>query len=241
MKSHMGISKNPTPRHQDTKKDFVFGASKAKKTIFRGATRRITTLFLDIGGVLLTDGWGRGFRDRAAQRFGLNAEELENRNSQALDTFELGKLSLDEYLSGVVFFKKRPFSRERFRRFMFAQTQSYPDAIRLVQKIKALYELKVVVVSNESRELNDYRIKKFKLEEFVDFFISSCYVGLRKPDADIFRLALDTARVPPRQVVYLENTPQFVQVAQGLGIHGVLHIDLETTRTKLAALGLRHD
>jgi putative hydrolase of the HAD superfamily len=201
----------------------------------------ITCLFVDIGGVLLTDGWGRGFRDRAVEKFGLNSEELESRHGQAGDTYELGKLTLDEYLERVVFYKKRPFSREQFRQFMFAQSKAFPEMIRLVRRIKALYELKVVVVSNESRELNDHRIRKFKLEEFVDFFVSSCYVRIRKPDADIYRLALDTARVAPKRVVYIENVHMFVHVAEGLGIRSVLHRDIGTTRAGLASLGLRHD
>lgn len=206
-----------------------------------GKTLSITCLFVDIGGVLLSDGWGRGFRDLAARKFGLDSGELESRHSQAGDTLELGKFTLEEYLDRVVFHQKRPFSREEFRRFMFAQSKPYPEMIRLVRGIKALYGLKVVVVSNESRELNDHRIRRFKLDEFVDTFVSSCYVRLRKPDEDIFRLAMDTARVPAQRVVYVENTPMFVRIAEGLGIRSVLHGDFETTRAELASLGLRHD
>ena len=93
-------------------------------------------------------------------------------------------------------------------------------------------------MSNESRELNAYRIQKFKLDGFVDSFISSCFVGLRKPDVEIFRLALDIAQAAARQVVYIENTPLFVQIAEGLGIRSVLHTDYKTTCAKLSALGL---
>jgi putative hydrolase of the HAD superfamily len=101
--------------------------------------------------------------------------------------------------------------------------------------------LKIVVVSNEARELNVYRIRKFKLDGFVDCFISSCFVHLRKPDAEIFRLALDIAQTPADQVVYIENTPLFVQVAEGFGIRSILHADYSATSAKLAAFGLRHD
>jgi putative hydrolase of the HAD superfamily len=100
--------------------------------------------------------------------------------------------------------------------------------------------LKIIVVSNESRELNAYRIRQFKLDGFVDAFISSCFVRLRKPDADIFKLALDVAQTPARQIVYIENTPLFVQIAEGLGIRSILHTDYKSTRAKLAALGLQN-
>ena len=201
----------------------------------------ITALFLDIGGVLLTDGWGHGFRKLAANHFKLNWVEMENRHSQAFYTYEEGKLTLEEYLGRVVFYKKRPFTRIQFRKFMFAQSKPYPKTIELVRKLKAKYGLKIVVVSNEGRELNSHRIRKFKLNGFVDVFISSCFVHLRKPDTDIFRLALDIAQAPARQVVYIENTPMFVQVAEGLGIRSILHTDYRSTRAKLASLGLPND
>ena len=110
--------------------------------------------------------------------------------------------------------------------------------IKLIARLKAHYGLKITVVSNESRELNAYRIRKFKLHEFVDSFISSCFVQLRKPDVEIFRLALDIAQAPARQVVYIENTPMFVQIAEGLGIRSILHTDYRSTCAKLSALGL---
>lgn len=121
---------------------------------------------------------------------------------------------------------------------MFAQSKPYPKMIDLVRRLKARCGLKIVVVSNEARELNAYRIRTFKLDGFVDFFISSCFVHVRKPDTDIFRLALDIAQTPARQVVYIENTPMFVEVAESLGIRSVLHTDYSSTCAKLASFGL---
>jgi putative hydrolase of the HAD superfamily len=198
----------------------------------------ITALFLDIGGVLLTDGWGHVSRKLAAKAFDLNPEEMESRHNQAFDTYELGKLTIEEYLSRVVFYEKRPFTPAQFRKFMFAQSKPYPKMIELVRKLKVRHGLKVAVVSNEARELNSYRIRKFKLDGFVDLFISSCFVHLRKPDADIFRVALDIAQVPANQVVCIENLLMFVQVAEGLGIRGICHTDYTSTCAKLASFGL---
>jgi HAD superfamily hydrolase (TIGR01509 family) len=201
----------------------------------------ITTLFVDIGGVLLTDGWDHHARKRAAANFKLELAEMEDRHHRICDTYEEGKLTLEEYLDQVVFYRKRPFSRAQFRRFMFAQSKPYPQMIELVAQLKVRHKLKIAVVSNEGRELNAYRIRKFKLDGFVDSFISSCFVHFRKPDADIFRLALDIAQTPARHVVYIENTPMFVQIAEGLGIRSILHMDYRSTCTKLASLGLHND
>ena len=201
-------------------------------------TSSIRALFLDIGGVLLTNGWDHTMRQQAAEKFGLDYEEMNERHHLTFDTYEAGKLSLDEYLDRVVFCRERHFTHEVFKEFMFAQSQPYPQMIKLTESLKARYRLKVAAVSNEGRELTAFRIKKFELGTFIDFFVSSCFVHYRKPDPDIFRMALDMAQVSPEHVVYIEDRPMFVEVACSLGLHAIRHTDVETTRTALAELGL---
>ena len=200
----------------------------------------ITTLFLDIGGVLLNNGWDHIARRRVAKHFKLEWAEMEERHRLTYETHEEGKLTFDQYLDRVVFYRKRPFTRAQFRRFMFAQSKPYPETIALFAQLKARYGLKIAVVSNEAREVNAYLIRKFKLDRFVDSFISSCFLHLRKPDTEIFRLALDISQAPARQVVYIENTPMFVQIAEGMGIRSILHTDYKSTCAKLASLGLEN-
>ncbi|MDO9048296.1 MAG: HAD family phosphatase [Methylobacter sp.] len=203
-------------------------------------TTAITCLFVDIGGVLLTNGWDHHIRKLAATDFKLDWGEMEDRHHLNFNLYEEDKLTLEDYLDRVVFHQERPFTPAQFRDFMFAQSQPFPEMIELVAQLKIRHGLKIVVVSNEAREINAYRIRKFKLDAFVDFFISSCYVHVRKPDKDIFRLALDIAQVPAEQIVYIENTSLFVQVAESLGIRSILHTDYKSTCEKLAALGLEN-
>ena len=201
----------------------------------------ITTLFVDIGGVLLTNGWDHHARRRAATHFNLNYAEMEDRHVLNFAAHEEGRVTFQEYLNRVVFYKKRSFTRAQFRAFMFAQSKPYTKMIEMVRNLKARYGLRIAVVSNESREVNAYRIRKFKLGGFVDTFISSCFVHARKPDVEMFRLALDVAQAPPRHVLYIENTPMFVQIAESLGIRSILHTDYKSTRAKLASFGLQSD
>ena len=199
----------------------------------------IAAVFTDIGGVLLTNGWDRGSRRKSIEYFKLDDEETEERHHLCFDTLEVGKITLDEYLDRVVFYKRRSFTRDDFWEFMCNQSQPLPHMLRLMQQLKKKHRLKIVVISNEGRELAEYRIKQFKLDSFVDFFIISSFVHFRKPDADIFRIALDIAQVLPKQVVYLEDRPMFVQVARTLGIHGIHHLDRNSTGERLAEIGLR--
>ena len=200
----------------------------------------VTALFLDIGGVMLTNGWDRKAREAAAKKFSLDLDELNDRHRMTFDTYEAGKLSLDEYLDRTVFCRQQPFTIDDFRSFMYAQSAPYQEMIDLVKALKARHKLKIAVVNNEGRELNEHRIKTFRLNEFVDFFISSCFVHFRKPDHDIWKVALDIAQVPKEDVVYIDDRAMFVQVAQGLGLRGIVHNykNVGQTRDALAAMGL---
>ena len=197
-----------------------------------------TCLFLDIGGVLLTDGWNHHSRERAVIHFNLDWTEMDERHRINFAVYEEGKMTLEEYLGRVIFYQQRAFTQAEFRDFMFAQSEPYSEMIALISRLKIGHQLKIAVVSNEARELNAYRIEKFKLGAFVDFFISSCFVHTRKPDIEIFRLALDIAQVPVGQIVYIENTAMFVEIAQGLGIRSIVHTDYKSTRAQVSAFGL---
>jgi putative hydrolase of the HAD superfamily len=199
----------------------------------------IRALFLDLGGVLLSNGWDRGSRELAAERFGLDRKEMDERHRLNFDTYECGKMTLRQYLGRVVFYQRRSFSEQDFRRFMFHQSKPFPEMIELVRKLKARYGLKVAVVSNEGRELTEHRVRTFELASFVDFFVFSCFVHLRKPDEEIYRLALDIAQLSPTEVAYLEDRALFAEIAKGLGIRAIHHVDYASTVEKLAGLGLK--
>ncbi len=205
----------------------------------RKARSKIRCLFLDIGGVLLSNGWDHQARKKAAVHFNLEYATLEANHQINVCVLEEGKLTLDGYLDRVIFTQKRPFNRGQFRHFMFAQSKPHPEMLGLFARIKRQYGLKIAVVSNESRELNAYRVAQFDLSAFVDFFVSSCFVHIRKPDLDIFRIALDIGQTPADQIIYVENTPLFVDLADSLGIKSVLHVDYASTVRKLASFGLR--
>jgi putative hydrolase of the HAD superfamily len=199
---------------------------------------QISTLFLDIGGVLLTNGWDSKNRKVAAMVFNLDPDELEERHHLTFDTYEVGKISIEDYLKRIVFYQERPFTMAEFQVFMFKQSHPFPDMINLIIQLKEKYGLKIATISNEGRELTVFRIRTFKLNEFVDFFISSSFVHFRKPDVDIFKIALDTAQVPASQGLYIDDRLMFVQVAEELGLRGIHHVDYQTTVSRLAEYGL---
>ena len=199
---------------------------------------KITTLFLDIGGVLLSNGWDPEFRREAAEKFHLDIAEMEYRHGLMFVTYEEGRITIDEYLDRVVFYKKRDFSYTEFKDFMYSFSTPDLEMITLIKKIKHQYGLKIIAVSNEVRELNAYRINTFKLNKIVDFFVSSCYVHLRKPDPAILRLALDGAQVPINEIVYIDDVQTFVDVATDMGIKSICHKDCLSTAKTLTQLGL---
>jgi putative hydrolase of the HAD superfamily len=199
---------------------------------------RPTALFLDIGGVLATNGWDRSMRRRAAEKFDLDFNEFDERHHLIFDAYELGRLSLDEYLERAVFYELRPFSREAFKSFMFAQSQALPAMIELVWQLKSRYRLQTAAISNEGRELSEYRIQALRLPRLIDFFVCSCFVHCRKPDIEIYRMALDIGQVAAEQTIYIDDRAMFVEAGRSVGMYGIHHVNAETTRANLARCGL---
>ncbi|NII27663.1 HAD family phosphatase [Pseudoflavitalea sp. X16] len=198
----------------------------------------IKTLFLDMGGVILTNGWGQASRRQAAEKFSLDFNEMNERHKLAFDAYEAGKMTLHEYLQMTVFYTPRPFTPEVFTEFMYQQSQPLPDMLQFVQQLKAKYGLKVIALNNEGRELNDYRIRTFGLDRFIDAFVSSAFVQLRKPDIAIYKLALDIAYTKPAEALYFDDRLLFIEAARSLGINGVHHTSVENTRQELLQYGM---
>ncbi|MEO8859918.1 MAG: HAD-IA family hydrolase [Ginsengibacter sp.] len=188
-------------------------------------------LFSDIGGVLLSNGWGHESREAAAKKFGIDYGEMDVLHDFIFNVYEMGKISLDVYLDTVVFNHPRNFSREVFKEFMFDQSVELPKILSwLIDWKRRNPMVKIISINNEPKELNEYRIEKFKLHNFFDAFISSCEVGMRKPDPGIFRLALGIAQAKPAECLYFDDRRMLVEAAKKEGIHAHHHKNFEETK-----------
>ncbi len=200
-------------------------------------TSEIRVVFFDIGGVLLSNGWGHLSRQKAAKKFNLKYEEMEVLHNFIFNVYEIGKITLDEYLDTVVYNHPRDFTREDFKTFMFAQSVELPDMLPWLKEWKKKNRrIKIISINNEGKELNEYRIKKFSLHDCFDAFVSSCHIGRRKPDPGIFHLALSIAQVQPEQCAYFDDRLMLAESALKLGIYSFHHRDFETTKIILEGL-----
>ncbi|HEV7622043.1 MAG TPA: HAD-IA family hydrolase [Flavisolibacter sp.] len=192
-------------------------------------------IFFDIGGVFLSNGWGHESRQKAAELFGFDYAEMNVLHEFIFNIYEIGKINLDEYLEITVFNKPREFTKEDFKAFMFAQSVELPDFLQWVINWKRSNngKFRIISINNEGKELNDYRVKKFKLHQCFDAFISSCEVGMRKPDPGIFQLAMGVAQASPEECYYFDDRPMLVESAKKLGIVGFHHTGFDTTKTIL--------
>jgi putative hydrolase of the HAD superfamily len=197
---------------------------------------KIRALFWDVGGVLLTNAWDHEERDQAVERFLLSKPEFEDRHKELVPVFEEGKLTLDDYLERAVFYQPRSFSKEEFKQFMFSLSRPKPQALELARALGAKYVMGTI--NNESRELNQYRIENFALTNCFGLFVSSCFVGLRKPDEGIYRLALDLTQHTPEECCFIDDRPANIDGAARVGMKAVLMKDPQQLRRDLQALGV---
>ena len=181
----------------------------------------VSTLFWDIGGVILTNGWERDSRRAAAGRFHLDWEELEDRHELTNPAFETGQISLDEYLHRTIFYRPRPFSPEEFKTFLFEQSRELPESRAVLDAVTRSGKYFVAAINNEGREVNEYRIRQFDLRRNFAAFFSSCYVNLRKPDEALYRLALNVTGQAAEECVFIDDRGINVEYAARLGMRTI--------------------
>src|SRR6266849_5937557 len=165
---------------------------------------QITTLFWDIGGVILTNGWDRRSRREAATAFHFDYEEFQDRHDLSFPAFDSGQITLNEYLDRTLFYRQRGFTRDEFTAFMFAQSKEYQETRAILDKVTSSGKYFVGAINNEPLELNQYRIEAFDLRRNFLVFFSSCYVRSRKPEEMIFRVALEVTQRPPEQCLFID-------------------------------------
>lgn len=195
--------------------------------------KKIKALFLDIGGVLMTNGWDRHMREQAVKEFHLEKQEFDVRHREWNPHLETDSISLDEYLNETVFWKTRNFTLQQFKDYMFAFSKPFDDMIHLMQKIKEKHQLEIAFVSNEGRELAMQRILLANLKNLGEYFFISAFVHIQKPDPLIFKLALDVTQYHSDEVYYIDDRPEMVEGASSLGIQGNAHTSLAETEQKL--------
>lgn len=198
----------------------------------------IRAIFWDVGGVLLTNAWDHTQRMAALEHFRLDEKEFHSRHEMVVSSFERGKISLDEYLDRIVFYRERPFSREAFRDFMFSLSQPMPEALAFAHALADCGKYFMGTLNNESRELNLYRIEKYGLRAIFRLFVSSCFVGLRKPESGIYRLAVEITQSDPEQCCFIDDRALNLECAAKLGMRTIQMQSLDQLRQELKKLGV---
>lgn len=199
---------------------------------------KVTTLFWDIGGVILTNGWDHESRKEAAATFHFDWDEFRDRHDLSFPAFDSGLITLNEYLDRTLFYRSRSFSREEFTAFMFAQSKEFPETRAVLDRVTKAKKYFVAALNNEPLELNQYRIEAFDLRRNFLVFFSSCYVRARKPEETIFRVALEVTQRPPEQCLFIDDRPLNLESPRKLGMSTIHHQSAEQLRAELGKYGV---
>ena len=199
---------------------------------------RISAVFSDVGGVLLTNGWDHGQRARLVEQFGLDGNDFEGRHQMLSAALDDGRLDIDQYLDRTIFYRPRGFRKQDVRDFMYAQSEALPNSLALIARVAETRNVLLATLNNESRELNLYRIGKFGLRNYFSVFFSSCYLGVAKPHAEIYRLALDLSQRHPEECVFIDDRSLNLECARRLGLHTIQFLNVEQLESDLRTLGL---
>jgi putative hydrolase of the HAD superfamily len=198
----------------------------------------VSHIFFDIGGVLGSNGWDQEQRAAAAQHFGLDVAEVEDRHGEAVATLEQGRMPLDEYLRCTVFYRPRPFEPAEFKAYMLAQSTPFPETIDLARTLARTGRYRLMTINNESAELNQYRLDHFGLRDIFIAFFSSCWVGILKPARRIYEVALAMSQAEAERSVFIDDRERNLEPARSLGMRTIRFTDALRLRQELAALGV---
>jgi putative hydrolase of the HAD superfamily len=197
---------------------------------------QISAIFWDVGGVLLTNAWDRVQRERALEQFKLDQEEFHDRHEMVVSSLERGKIGFDEYLDRTIFYRPRPFAREVFKDYVFSLSQPHREVLALAEELAKSGRYFMGTINNESRELNLYRIQTFGLREIFSVFVSSCFVGLRKPEEGIYRTALEITQKSPGECCFVDDRALNLECARQMGMHTIEMQDVEQLGRELRKL-----
>jgi putative hydrolase of the HAD superfamily len=193
----------------------------------------IRHIFFDIGGVLGSNGWDKEQRQRAVEHFGLNADDFHWRHEEVMGEWEEGRITLDEYLDVAVFYTERPFSRDEFVAFMYSQSVPNEATIAIARALSAHARYTLMTLNNESEELNIHRIEAFGISQIFEAFISSCWLGVRKPNRKFYYRALGIAHAEPASSLFIDDRQQNLTPASSLGMNVILFRSASQLRSDL--------
>ncbi|HXM20667.1 MAG TPA: HAD family phosphatase [Terriglobales bacterium] len=199
---------------------------------------KISAIFWDVGGVLLSNAWDHEQRQRTLKHFALDELEFENRHEMLVSSLERGKISLQEYLERTIFYRPRSFTLDALKEFMFSLSQPDTATLQLAAELTRSGKYLMSTINNESKELNLFRIQTFGLREIFSLFVSSCFVGLRKPEEGIYRLALEITQRAPEECCFVDDRPLNLDSASRLGMHVIQMENAEQLRRELQKLGV---
>jgi putative hydrolase of the HAD superfamily len=196
-------------------------------------------ILFDVGGVLLTNGWDHRERAAAMEYFHLDLAAFEARHLAPNDALERGVIPLKAYLDTTVFYEPRSFSYDEFLAFMLTQSKLLADgALGILAELAESNVCLLGALNNEARETNEYRFEKFGLRKYFKVAMSSCYVGLRKPDLAIYRRALDILCRPAERILFIDDRQENVASARVAGMQTIRFEGADQLRRELVSLGV---
>jgi putative hydrolase of the HAD superfamily len=200
----------------------------------------IETIFWDIGGVLLTNGWDKDQRADVLCRLGVDLEDYESRHDAANFYWERGLSTAKRFFDQTVFTEPRDFSFEDLWSLVCAESRVlHPECFDILGTLAADGRFKIATLNNESRELNDHRVEAFQLRDYFDYFICSGYVHEMKPDAAIYRSAIEISGYRAEQAIFIDDKQENCDAAMGLDMQAIRFESPAQLRDALAQLGIQ--
>jgi glucose-1-phosphatase len=194
----------------------------------------IHAVLFDLGGVLLRTEY-QAPRQHLAERLGMEYDDLVRLvfESETSRKASIGEISEDAHWEAVARRLKRPQEADAIRTEFFAGDVLDRALVDFIRSLRP--QRKTGLISNAWSGLRDYMVKH-KFEDAFDHIVISAEVGMTKPKAEIYLLALKQLGVSPSEAVFVDDFSENVEGARAVGMSAIHFMEPEKALAKLKKL-----
>lgn len=182
---------------------------------------KLCAVIFDFGGVLLRTE-DPSPRQQLAARLGIPREQLYRQifDSESARKATLGKISAEAHWEAVR--QALGIGEEAYQQVrdeFWAGDRLDEELIGYLRGLKPRY--KTALLSNAWDDLRSVIQRNWEISDVFDEMIISAEVGIAKPDASIYRLAVDRLGVLPQEAVFVDDFIENIASARAFGLQTV--------------------
>jgi len=196
---------------------------------------KIRAVFFDFGGVIQRTEY-QAPRQHLAQRFGMEYDDIDKVvfNSPTARQATVGEIPVNKHWEAVA--KRLKIGKKEIAAVENEFFAGDVVDLSILEYLRSLRPRFVTgLISNAWSDMREYLVRK-KIVDIFDHLTISAEVGVAKPEARIYLLALEQAQVEAGEAVFVDDVPANIEACEAVGMKGILFKDPRDSMNELKKL-----